>query len=85
MVVLSSVWTAVVLTSAVMALPASKQKLFRKVDSIPTGWSPASNMRVDKPNEGMNLQIYLKQPGLEKFQQLALRVCSYVLMSGDLI
>lgn len=80
MVVLSSMWTAVVFSSAVMALPASKQKVFRKVDSIPTGWSRASNMVLDKPNEGMRLQMYLKQPGLEKFQQLALRVCSQVLI-----
>lgn len=71
---------AVVFSTAVMALPASKQKVFRKVDGIPTGWSRASNMVLDKHNEGMRLQMYLKQPGLEKFQQLALRVCSPVLI-----
>lgn len=56
-------------------MPSSKNAVFRKIDSIPTGWSLNNNVvALDKPNEPMQLEIYLKQPALEKFQKLAMRV-----------
>lgn len=73
MVLLTSVSAILAFSSTALA-SSSQASVFRKLTNVPKGWTKQANLHLDKDNEGMQLKVYLKQPRLAEFQDLALRV-----------
>lgn len=74
MVYYSSVSALVAISSLALAMPATKAITFRKLDNPPSGWERHGAANIDKTNSPMKLKIYLKQPRMAEFQDLALKV-----------